>query len=87
MTSFKDKVLKIVARIKKGDTLSYGEVARRAGNPKAARAVGRILNTYDSRVHKSIPCHRVIGAGGELIGYRWGLAKKRALLKREGALT
>ncbi|MBI4095216.1 MAG: methylated-DNA--[protein]-cysteine S-methyltransferase [Candidatus Liptonbacteria bacterium] len=59
MTSFTERVLKVVRRIPRGKTLSYTEVARRAGSPRAYRAVGNILNRYDSAKFK-VPCHRVI---------------------------
>lgn len=83
MKTFREKVLDVVATIPKGSMMTYGAVAKRAGNPRAARAVGAIIATnYDPK----IPCHRVIGADGSLIGYNRGLAKKRALLKAEGAI-
>ena len=76
-------MLAIVRKIPKGKTLSYGEVARRAGNRNAARAVGAILHTnYDPK----IPCHRVIRSDGKLGGYNRGKDKKRALLSREQAI-
>lgn len=79
---FKDNVLKIVANIAKGKTLSYKEVAALAGRPKACRAVGNILNkNYDPK----IPCHRVIRSNGQLGGYNRGVAKKEKLLKQEYA--
>ncbi len=81
ITLFREKVLKIVKKIPKGKILTYGEVARRAGNPRAARAVGTILNkNYDPK----IPCHRVIRSNGKLGGYNRGPRKKRNLLKKEG---
>lgn len=80
---FKERVLKVVAGIPRGQTLSYKEVARRAGNPGAARAVGNIMNkNYDPKV----PCHRVIKSDGTVGGYRGGAKKKIALLKKEGAI-
>ncbi len=83
MKTFKEKVFEIVRKIPKGSILSYGEVARRAGNPRAARAVGAILRTnYDP----AIPCHRVVGKNGELTGYNRGLLKKKKLLRSEGAI-
>lgn len=84
MTKFKERVLKVVRDIPKGKTLSYGEVAKYAGNPGAGRAVGTIMkNNHD----KTVPCHRVIKADGSLGEYnRGGVNKKRALLRREGAL-
>lgn len=79
---FKERVLKVVAKIPKGKTLSYKEVARRAGNPRAARAVGNIMNkNYDPKV----PCHRVIRSDGSIGGYRSGAKKKIQILKKEGA--
>lgn len=79
--SFADRVRAVVARIPAGETLSYGEVARRAGNDRAARAVGAVMRrNFDP----SVPCHRVIGRDGAMRGYnRGGAAAKRALLARE----
>jgi len=79
---FKEKVLKVVGKIPRGQTLTYQEVARRAGRSKAYRAVGNILNkNYDPQ----IPCHRVIRADGTLGGYNQGRAKKERILKEENA--
>ena len=81
--SFSKKVLAVVAKIPKGKILTYKEVAKRAGNSRAYRAVGNILNkNYDSQ----IPCHRVICADGKAGGYNRGPKKKLKLLKEEGAL-
>jgi O-6-methylguanine DNA methyltransferase len=78
--NFKQKVLEVVRKIPKGKTLSYKQVAERAGNPKAYRAVGNILNkNYNPR----IPCHRVIRSDGKLGGYRLGVNKKRDILEKE----
>jgi methylated-DNA-[protein]-cysteine S-methyltransferase len=67
MKSFSDKVRDIVRKIPKGKTMTYKEVAARAGNPKAARAVGAVMRTnYDP----SIPCHRVIASDGSMGGYK-----------------
>ena len=80
---FKAKVLAVVAKIPKGRVLTYKEVARRAGRPRAYRAVGNILNkNYDPK----IPCHRVIRSDGTVGGYNWGVKKKTELLKGEGAI-
>jgi len=80
MTTFKEKVFAVVKKIPKGETMTYKEVARKAGNSKASRAVGAILHTnYD----KSIPCHRVIRSDGKLGGYNRGKAKKKAILDKE----
>lgn len=84
MESFRDRVHAVVASIPKGKTLTYGQVAALAGNPKAARAVGAIMRTnYDSH----IPCHRVVRADGSLGGYnRGGRKQKYVLLSNEHAL-
>lgn len=80
---FKERVLKITTQIPKGKTLSYKEVARRAGRPLAYRAVGNILN---QNFNPKIPCHRVIRADGKTGGYNRGTKKKIEMLKKEGAL-
>ncbi len=77
---FKDRVLNVVLKIPKGKTLSYREVAEKAGSPKAFRAVGNILNkNYDPK----IPCHRVIRSNGQTGGYNRGSKEKEKLLKLE----
>jgi len=69
--------------IPKGETRSYGEVARAIGYPGAARAVGQVMkNNYDS----SVPCHRVIRANGTLGGFNRGVELKLGILLKEGAL-
>lgn len=80
---FREKVFEIVKQIPKGKTLSYKEVAKRAGNPKAARAVGRILNSNKDLVN--IPCFRVVRSNGAVGGYKLGIKKKIKLLKAEKA--
>lgn len=83
MQTFKDKVLAIVKKIPKGKTLTYKEVAERAGSPNASRAVGSILKTnFDA----AIPCHRVIRSDGLTGEYNRGRLNKLALLKKEGAI-
>ncbi len=79
--TFKEKVLAIVRKIPKGKTLTYKEVAKRAGSPMASRAVGNIMKqNYDRR----IPCHRVIRSDGGMGGYnRGGIMKKLEILKKE----
>lgn len=79
--TFWTRVIKIVKGIQPGQTMSYGEVARQAGNARAARAVGAIMRrNFDP----SIPCHRVVRADGAVGGYnRGGSAAKTALLRRE----
>lgn len=81
INSFTRKVYWIVKKIPKGKVLTYKEVARRAGKPKAYRAVGNILNkNYDPR----IPCHRVIRSDGKIGGYNRGVVNKIKILKKEG---
>ena len=83
--SFKDRVLLIVAGIPKGSTLTYKEVALRAGSPGASRAVGNIMSK--NLDPKKIPCHRVIRSDGKMGGYAFGgIQQKEALLIKEGAL-
>jgi len=71
----------MVAKIPKGKVLSYKEVAARAGSPRACRAVGNIMNRHNI---KGLPCHRVVGSGGKISGYKWGTKRKIELLKKEG---
>lgn len=80
--SFTERVRDVVAGIPQGKTMTYGEVAARAGNPRAARAVGMIMSK--NRDPRKVPCHRVIRSDGGLGGYAWGIEKKRALLASEG---
>lgn len=82
--TFKEKVFAIVGKIPKGAVLTYGEVARRAGKPGAARAVGAVLHT---NYNPDIPCHRVVRKDGSLGGYNRGIKNKKALLKKEGFLS
>lgn len=79
--SFKDKVLKIVSKIPRGKVLTYKEVARLAGSPRAYRAVGSILN---KNFNPLIPCHRVIRSDGRIGGYNRGVKTKIKLLNAEG---
>jgi len=76
-------VLNIVRKIPRGKTLTYKEVAIRAGKPRAYRVVGNILNkNYDPK----IPCHRVIRSDGKIGGYNRGTKNKLSLLKKEKAI-
>ena len=85
-TEFEVEVWEELRRIPYGETLSYGELADRVGNPGAARAVGR-ANACNP-IPIVIPCHRVIGADGSLTGFGGGLDTKRRLLDLErGALA
>ena len=85
-TEFEIEVWEELRRIPYGETLSYGELADRVGNPAAARAVGR-ANACNP-IPIIVPCHRVIGADGSLTGFGGGLDTKRRLLDLErGALA
>jgi methylated-DNA-[protein]-cysteine S-methyltransferase len=81
---FRSKVLHAVARIPYGQTRSYGEVAAKAGNPRAFRAAGTACGA--NPVPLIVPCHRVVQAGGAVGNYGGGPEMKEALLKLEGAL-
>jgi methylated-DNA-[protein]-cysteine S-methyltransferase len=80
-TEFQKKVWKELTRIPYGETISYGELALRVGNPKAARAVGMANNKNPIPV--IVPCHRVIGKDGKLTGFGGGLDVKQVLLDLE----
>lgn len=82
-SAFRNKVLVVVRGIPKGSLMTYGQVARAAGNPRAARAVGAILR---KNANTNVPCHRVIRADGTLGGYNGLCGNKKELLMREGAL-
>jgi AraC family transcriptional regulator of adaptative response/methylated-DNA-[protein]-cysteine methyltransferase len=82
-TAFQKRVWDALARIPLGETRTYGQVAAMIGAPSAVRAVARSCAT--NPVPLAVPCHRVIGADGDLTGYRWGVARKRALLAKEAA--
>jgi methylated-DNA-[protein]-cysteine S-methyltransferase len=80
-TPFQKTVWKALAAIPYGETRSYGDIARAVGRPAAVRAVG--LANGRNPLPIVVPCHRVIGASGMLVGYGGGLAVKQALLDRE----
>jgi O-6-methylguanine DNA methyltransferase len=81
--SFRSRVFSVVKKIPKGGTMTYMQVAAKAGNMKAYRAVGNILNkNYDP----DIPCHRVVRSDGKVGGYNRGAEKKMEILKKEKAL-
>ena len=82
---FTDKVLHVVARIPYGRTLSYGDVAEKAGNPRAFRAAGTACGA--NPVPLIVPCHRVVQAGGRPGNYGGGPEMKRGLLEMEGSLV
>ena len=84
LADFNRRVLRELARVPYGEVVTYGELAARAARPRAARAVGTVMNRNPLPI--VLPCHRVIGANGRLVGYAGGLARKEALLRLEGAL-
>jgi len=77
-------VLEELARVPYGEVTTYGTLAAKAGRPRAARAVGTVMNR--NPVPIVLPCHRVVGSTGSLVGYAGGLDRKRTLLQLEGAL-
>ena len=83
-TSFQERVWQEIARVPYGKTISYGELAKRAGAPGQARAAGAA--TGRNPVGVVIPCHRIVGADGSLTGYAGGLDRKQQLLELEGVL-
>ncbi len=82
---FSRRVLQRLARVPHGEVTTYGALARAAGNPRAARAVGTVMNRNPIPI--VLPCHRVIGSNGALVGYGGGLDRKRQLLSLEGSLV
>ena len=80
-TAFQARVWRALRDIPAGSTLSYSELAERIGAPRAVRAVAQACAA--NRIAVAIPCHRVVRQGGEVGGYRWGVARKRELLRRE----
>ena len=77
-------VLGELARVPYGQTDTYGHLAAKVGRPKAARAVGTVMNRNPIPI--VLPCHRILGANGSLTGYGGGLDVKRALLELEGVI-
>ncbi|RZS91509.1 methylated-DNA-[protein]-cysteine S-methyltransferase [Motilibacter rhizosphaerae] len=80
-TPFQQRVWAVLREIPFGQTMSYGEIALALGQPTASRAVG--LANGRNPVGIIVPCHRVIGAGGKLVGYAGGLTRKQFLLEHE----
>jgi methylated-DNA-[protein]-cysteine S-methyltransferase len=81
---FNRRVLRELARVPYGEVVTYGELAARSARPRAARAVGTVMNRNPLPI--VLPCHRVIGSTGKLVGYAGGLERKETLLRLEGAL-
>ena len=84
-TPFQRKVWNALCEIPYGETISYGELARRIGQPSAARAVG--LANGSNPLPIVVPCHRVIGADGSLTGFGGGIERKRWLLAHEASVA
>ncbi len=80
-TAFQRRVWEELVAIPRGETRTYSEIARKLGQPTAARAVARACAT--NPVSVVVPCHRVVREDGGLGGYRWGLERKKALLEGE----
>jgi AraC family transcriptional regulator of adaptative response/methylated-DNA-[protein]-cysteine methyltransferase len=80
-TVFQQRVWRALREIPVGTTVSYADIARRIGEPKAVRAVARACGA--NKIAVAIPCHRVVKNDGALSGYRWGVERKRALLDKE----
>jgi AraC family transcriptional regulator, regulatory protein of adaptative response / methylated-DNA-[protein]-cysteine methyltransferase len=72
-------------KIPAGSTVSYTDIAERIGSPKSFRAVAQACAA--NKIAVAIPCHRVVRTDGSLSGYRWGVERKRTLLKRESGKT
>ena len=83
VAAFNEAVLHELARVPYGQLDTYGSLAAKVGKPKAARAVGMVMNRNPIPI--VLPCHRIVGANGALTGYAGGLHVKRALLELEGA--
>ena len=82
-TPFQQAVWKAIAAVRFGNTISYGELARRARHAGSARAAGAATGRNPLGI--IVPCHRILGSNGSLTGYAGGLSRKRALLALEGA--
>lgn len=84
LTDFNRAVLEHLVRVPYGHVTTYGTLAARVGRPRAARAIGMVMNRNPIPI--VLPCHRVVGANGSLVGYGGGLPRKEQLLRLEGAL-
>ncbi len=83
-TAFQVQVWQCLQGVREGEVISYSELARRLGRPRAVRAAASACAA--NRIGVLVPCHRVLRGDGGLGGYRWGLARKQALLRAEGAI-
>lgn len=80
-TAFQERVWQALTQIPPGETVNYTEIAERIGMPKAVRAVAGACGA--NKIAVAIPCHRVVRRDGGIAGYRWGVDRKRELLRRE----
>ncbi len=80
-TAFQERVWQALRDVRAGETVSYAQIAERIGQPKAVRTVAQACAA--NRLAVAIPCHRVVRRDGDISGYRWGVARKQALLARE----
>jgi AraC family transcriptional regulator of adaptative response/methylated-DNA-[protein]-cysteine methyltransferase len=80
-TAFQERVWRTLSKVPAGQTLTYTELAKLVGTPRAVRAVASACAA--NRLAIAIPCHRVIATSGKLTGYRWGIERKRELIERE----
>jgi methylated-DNA-[protein]-cysteine S-methyltransferase len=83
-SDFSRRVLERLGKVPHGQVTTYGALAKAVGRPRAARAVGTVMNRNPIPI--VLPCHRVVGSNGSLVGYAGGLDRKRLLLSLEGAL-
>lgn len=84
-TAFQQQVWEELQQVNNGQTISYGELASRIGKPKATRAVASACAANPLAI--VVPCHRVLRSDGDISGYRWGVARKRELLRREATFA
>jgi methylated-DNA-[protein]-cysteine S-methyltransferase len=84
LSTYNRVVLEELVRVEYGTTTTYGALAAKTGNPRAARAVGTVM--HRNPIPIVLPCHRVVGASGSLTGYAGGLDRKETLLRLEGAI-
>ena len=82
-TPFQNEVWRAISSVEYGDSITYSELARRAGHPEAVRAAGTA--TGRNPITIIVPCHRIVGSNGSLTGYAGGLVRKRALRELEGS--
>lgn len=89
-SDFAEKVIQVVSSLKRGETITYKEVAKQAGKERAARAVGNILKSYYlgcvAKKKRTLPCYRVVRSDKKIGGYVKGEREKRRLLRKEGVV-